>query len=96
MARIEKLSDGEITQALERVPGWAVVNGKLHRELKFGNFVDAFGFMTRLALIAERRDHHPEWQNVYDRVTIDLTTHEARGITERDVALAEAANALLG
>jgi 4a-hydroxytetrahydrobiopterin dehydratase len=52
--------------------------------------------MTRLAMIAERRDHHPEWQNVYDRVTIDLTTHEAQGITERDVALAEAANALLG
>jgi 4a-hydroxytetrahydrobiopterin dehydratase len=96
MARIEKLSDGEITQALGRVPGWAVVNGKLHRELKFGTFVDAFGFMTRLAMIAERRDHHPEWQNVYDRVTIDLTTHEAQGITERDVALAEAANALLG
>jgi 4a-hydroxytetrahydrobiopterin dehydratase len=96
VARIEKLSDGEITQALGRVPGWAVVNGKLHRELKFGTFVDAFGFMTRLAMIAERRDHHPEWQNVYDRVTIDLTTHEARGITERDVALAEAANALLG
>jgi 4a-hydroxytetrahydrobiopterin dehydratase len=96
VARIEKLSDGEITQALGRVPGWAVVNGKLHRELKFGTFVDAFGFMTRLAMIAERRDHHPEWQNVYDRVTIDLTTHEAQGITERDVALAEAANALLG
>jgi 4a-hydroxytetrahydrobiopterin dehydratase len=96
VARIEKLSDGEITQALGRVPGWAVVTGKLHRELKFGTFVDAFGFMTRLAMIAERRDHHPEWQNVYDRVTIDLTTHEAQGITERDVALAEAANALLG
>jgi 4a-hydroxytetrahydrobiopterin dehydratase len=95
MGTIEKLSDAEITEALARVPGWAVENGKLHRELKFKNFVDAFGFMTRLALIAERCDHHPEWQNVYNRVTIDLTTHDAKGITERDFALAEAANTLL-
>jgi 4a-hydroxytetrahydrobiopterin dehydratase len=95
MGKIQKLSDGEITAALARVPGWSLVAGKLHRELKFENFVDAFGFMTRLALVAESRDHHPEWQNVYNRVTIDLTTHDAQGISERDFALAEAANALL-
>jgi len=94
MAKIEKLSDADVEAALERIPGWVVENGKLHREFRFKDFVGAFGFMTRLALIAEKRDHHPEWRNVYNCVTLDLITHEARGITERDVALAQAANAL--
>jgi 4a-hydroxytetrahydrobiopterin dehydratase len=73
-----------------RVPGWKVVGGKLHRELKFPDFVAAFGFMSRVALLAEKRDHHPEWSNVYNRVVIDLVTHDAGGITDKDIELAQA------
>ncbi len=76
--------------------GWQVVDGKLHRELRFADFVEAFGFMTRVALLAERADHHPEWTNVYGRVVIDLVSHDAGRVTDRDVALAEAINRLLG
>ena len=96
MAKVQRLGDAEVTKKLEQVPGWMVVDGRLRRELVFGNFVEAFGFMTSLALEAEKRDHHPEWRNVYNRVEIDLTTHEASGITERDFKLAAAANRLLG
>ncbi len=94
MARPQKLSDEEIRTRLAAVPGWQVVNGKLHRELRFKDFVGAFGFMASLALVAEARNHHPEWFNVYNRVVIDLTTHDAGGITELDFELAAAANAL--
>jgi len=70
------------------------LNGKLHRELRFADFSAAFGFMTRVALAAEKADHHPEWSNVWNRVTIDLTTHDAGGITANDVALAQHINKL--
>jgi 4a-hydroxytetrahydrobiopterin dehydratase len=93
MAR-KKLSDAEIQKNLERLNGWTVENGKLHKEFKFDNFVAAFGFMTQLALIAESMNHHPEWFNVYNRVTIDMMTHDADGITELDVKFAEHADAL--
>jgi 4a-hydroxytetrahydrobiopterin dehydratase len=92
---MDRLDDAELAARMSELPGWTVTGGKLHRELRFPSFVDAFGFMARLALIAEKSDHHPEWSNVYDRVVIDLTTHDAGGITERDVALAAAANRLL-
>jgi 4a-hydroxytetrahydrobiopterin dehydratase len=91
-----RLSDEQVRARLDELPGWDLVDGKLHRELRFVDFVEAFGFMTRLALIAEKSDHHPEWSNVYDRVVIDLRTHDAGGITERDLALAAAANRLAG
>ncbi len=71
-------------------PAWSLVDGKLHRELRFPNFIDAFGFMTRAALIAQSMDHHPEWSNVYGTVVIDLTTHSAGGITENDLELSNA------
>ncbi|MBV8760564.1 MAG: 4a-hydroxytetrahydrobiopterin dehydratase [Deltaproteobacteria bacterium] len=75
----------------KRVPAWSVVGGKLHRELQFADFVAAFSFMTRVALLAEKRDHHPEWRNVYNKVVIDLSTHDAGdAITEKDVELAQA------
>ena len=80
----------EIASRLTDVPEWTVAGGKLHREFEFSNFVDAFGFMTRVALLAERQDHHPDWQNVYRHVTIDLTTHDVGGISERDFELARA------
>ena len=89
MAAPTKLNDKQVENALRVLPGWSLLDGKLHRELKFADFSAAFGFMTRVALAAEKRDHHPEWSNVWNRVTIDLTTHESNGITERDVALAQ-------
>jgi len=83
-----KAIEPEIQEALAELGSWAVVDGKLHREYKFRDFVQAFGFMTQVALLAERAAHHPEWFNVYNRVVVDLTTHEADGITRKDLDLA--------
>ena len=77
-------------------PRWSLEDGKLHRELKFPSFIEAFGFMTRVALVAQSMDHHPEWSNVYGTVVIDLTTHSAGGITENDLELSNAIDALAG
>lgn len=74
------------------IPTWDVREGKLNISLKFHSFVDAFAFMTSVALYAERSDHHPEWMNIYNRVDIALTTHEASGITQRDLDLADYIN----
>lgn len=74
--------------------GWEVVDGRLHRELEFDDFSEAFAFMTRVALAAERADHHPDWSNSWNRVTIDLVSHDVGGITDRDVDLAEAIDQL--
>ena len=89
VARAQKLSPGEIETALRALPGWSLANGKLHREFQFADFGAAFGFMTRVALEAEKRDHHPDWSNVWNRVAVDLVSHDAGGVTERDVALAQ-------
>lgn len=83
------LSEREIEDALRALPGWSLAAGKLHREFKFADFSAAFGFMTRVALAAETADHHPDWSNVWNRVVIDLHTHDAGGITANDVALAK-------
>ena len=93
-SRPERLSDTEIESALERVPGWMVRDGKLHREFRFRNFNQAFGFMARAALYAEVMNHHPEWSNVYATVVVDLVTHSADGITNLDFALAKKMNAI--
>jgi 4a-hydroxytetrahydrobiopterin dehydratase len=85
---VPRVTEAEIQQALAGLNTWSVVEGKLHRELKFRNFVHAFGFMAKVALLAERANHHPEWFNVYSRVVIDLATHEAGGITQKDLDLA--------
>ena len=92
----ERLSDAEIDQSLGSVPGWVVQSGKLHREFRFRNFNQAFGFMTRAALYSETMDHHPEWSNVYAMVVVDLITHSADGITNLDFALAKKMNAISG
>ena len=92
----EVLGPSEIEEALTSLDGWEVREGKLHREFAFANFVEAFGFMAKAALVAERANHHPEWFNVYRTVRVDLTTHESGGVTERDTALARAMNALAG
>ncbi|MDH3519107.1 MAG: 4a-hydroxytetrahydrobiopterin dehydratase [Myxococcales bacterium] len=89
-----KLSREEIEQALATLSGWSLAEGKLHREFRFPDFVRAFGFMARCALIAEAMDHHPEWCNVYGRVSVDLITHTAQGVTARDVELAQRMNEL--
>lgn len=85
---IVKAGTEAIKAFVERHDDWTVANAKLHREFVFGSFNEAFGFMTRVALIAEQSNHHPEWFNVYNKVRVDLTTHEAGGITERDFKLA--------
>ena len=75
---------------------WEIVDGKLHRELTFKNFSEAWAFMNRVALLAEKQDHHPEWSNVWNKVTIDLSTHDAGDtVTDRDTKLADAINGLL-
>jgi 4a-hydroxytetrahydrobiopterin dehydratase len=72
--------------------GWEVVEDRLHRELRFDGFSEAFAFMTRVAAVADRLDHHPDWSNSYDTVTIDLVSHDAGRLTDKDVALATAIN----
>ena len=94
MSRATRLSDDEIRRQIADLPGWELRDGKLHRDLKFPSFVDDFGFMTRLALVAESRDHHPEWRNVYNRVEIDLSTHDCDGISAKDFELAAEVNRL--
>ena len=85
---VNKATDMEIRHAMAELGPWTLEDGKLHREYRFGDFVQAFGFMAQAALLAERASHHPEWFNVYNRVMVDLTTHEAGGITQRDLDLA--------
>ena len=85
----KKLTDAEIKALLPKATGWSVVNGKLHREFACNNFVTAFGNMTRVALVAEAMNHHPEWFNVWNKVVIDLTTHSVKGISDYDFVLAE-------
>lgn len=88
------LTANELDTALAQLEGWSIQNGKLHRQFQFPSFVEAFGFMSSVALVAESMGHHPEWFNVYNRVTIDLTTHDSGGITQKDVDLAKKATQL--
>ncbi|MDE0090663.1 MAG: 4a-hydroxytetrahydrobiopterin dehydratase [Thaumarchaeota archaeon] len=89
------LSEEEVMNATSGMAGWEVVNGKLHKEYLFDTFNAAFGFMTRAAMEIEKANHHPEWLNVYNRLTIDLTTHDAGGITSNDINLARVLDSLL-
>lgn len=83
-----KLSSAAVQSALARLPDWKLTGGKLHREYEFDDFTLAFGFMAASATAIERMNHHPEWSNVYGTVVVDLTTHDAGGITKSDVDLA--------
>lgn len=89
------LTPAEIDQLPQQLPGWSLVDGKLHRELVFADFNEAFGFMSRVALIAEAMGHHPEWRNVWNRVVVDLTTHDTGGLSSLDRKLAQRISALL-
>ena len=84
-----KLTDAEIAAGLASLPLWRVHNAKLHRDYKFPDFAHAFGFMATAAIAIEKMNHHPEWFNVYNKVTVDLMTHDAQGITSNDVDLAK-------
>jgi 4a-hydroxytetrahydrobiopterin dehydratase len=94
---IPRLSDAECDAALRELPGWSLrADGlAIAREFRFADFSEAFAFMTRVALLAEKADHHPEWSNVYNRVAVTLTTHDAGGLSARDVAMARAIGRLL-
>ncbi len=92
----QALTPDQLTDALETLPRWSLKDGKLHRTMKFGSFSEALAFMVRLGIEAEKSDHHPELFNVYSTVTVELTTHDAGGITMLDVALAEAVDRLAG
>lgn len=94
MTRPKKLAPEEIESRLADLPGWQLTAGKLHRTFRFEDFVRAFGFMSQVAILAEKMDHHPEWSNVYDRVEVDLTTHDAGGLTVLDFELAAHMNRL--
>ena len=89
------LSETEITEELKKIEGWAIKDNKLHKEFQFDSFNQAFGFMTRAAMEIEKMNHHPEWFNVYNRITVDLTTHDAGGITNNDINLARILNSLV-
>jgi 4a-hydroxytetrahydrobiopterin dehydratase len=92
---IMRLSQEDIEEELKGLQGWSVVNEKLHKEFLFDNFNQAFGFMTRSAMEIEKMNHHPEWFNAYNRIIIELTTHDAGGITKNDVNLAKILNSLV-
>jgi 4a-hydroxytetrahydrobiopterin dehydratase len=95
---VPQLSEAERAEALAELPGWALRGDGLaiEREFRFRNFSEAWAFMARVALLAEKHDHHPEWSNVYNRVAITLTTHDAGGLSERDVRFARAIDKTLG
>ncbi|MGI9350511.1 MAG: 4a-hydroxytetrahydrobiopterin dehydratase [Rhizobiaceae bacterium] len=98
MPKREKLTPAEIDQALDNLVGWqkAIDRNALTKKFEFKNFSEAFGFMTRVALVAEKMDHHPEWFNVYRTVDVTLATHDAGGITNLDLELAKSMNKLAG
>ncbi|WP_431285144.1 4a-hydroxytetrahydrobiopterin dehydratase [Humitalea sp. 24SJ18S-53] len=89
---LEKLSPADRATLATRLPQWRLLDNKdaIHRSWRFADFSEAFGFMARVALLAEAQDHHPDWSNVYNRVEITLTTHDAGGLSARDLRLAEA------
>ena len=90
------LSPEELAERLAALPDWAVVDGKLHREIVLEDFAAAFALMTEVAIWAEKLGHHPEWSNVYNRVTIDLVTHDAGGLTDLDIQLATRVDIAVG
>ena len=97
-ARRNRLTTAERAAALTKLAAWSLVEGReaIQRTFRFASFSEAFAFMTRVALLAEKLDHHPEWFNVYNRVEVTLSTHDAGGLTALDIALAEAMDSLSG
>ncbi len=92
---MRKLTSEQISEQLKNLVGWSVKDGKLHKDFEFRDFIDAFGFMARAALHIEKMNHHPEWFNVYNKLSVDLMTHDAGGITQNDIDLAKILNSLV-
>jgi len=86
------LQDEELKELVVKIPGWEINDGKIHKEFKFSNFIEAFSFMTKIALLCEKLNHHPNWENVYSKVIIRLSTHDLGGITNLDQTLAREIN----
>ena len=93
--KVPALNSKEVATELTELAGWEIRDGKLYRQFSFANFIRAWGFMSQVALLAEAMDHHPEWSNVYGKVIINLTTHDAGGISRRDFELAQKINRIL-
>jgi len=91
---LAKLSDEQIKKELTSLSGWSVVNEKLHKDFVFQDFIEAFGFMSKASMHIEKMNHHPEWFNVYNKLKVDLVTHDAGGITQNDINLARILNSL--
>lgn len=91
---MEKISDQKVGEELTKLLGWSIKNGKLHKDFMFEDFIETFGFMTRAAIHIEKMNHHPEWFNVYNKLSVDLITHDSGGITQNDLALARILNSL--
>lgn len=91
---LPKLTDEQIKKELTSLAGWSIVNGKLHKDFVFDDFIEAFGFMSKAAIHIEKMNHHPEWFNVYNKIKVDLVTHDAGGITQNDINLARTLNSL--
>lgn len=89
------LTSRDLEAALSELSDWSLKDGKLHRQFRFSNFTTAFGFMTQMAFYSESIGHHPEWFNVYNRVNVELTTHDAGGITQKDIDWAKKSNTLI-
>ena len=86
------LQNGELKELVVKIPGWKIKSEQIQREFNFANFIEAFSFMTKIALICEKYNHHPNWENVYSKVTIKLSTHDLGGITNLDQTLASEIN----
>ncbi|CUR52503.1 putative pterin-4-alpha-carbinolamine dehydratase [Nitrosotalea devaniterrae] len=89
-----RLTEEQIRTELSGLDGWSVLNGKLHKDFVFDDFIEAFGFMCKAAIHIEKMNHHPEWFNVYNKISVDLVTHDAGGITQNDITLARTLNLL--
>ena len=91
---IERLTEEQVTSELNNLAGWSIKDGKLHKDYEFESFNQAFGFMVRASMEIEKMNHHPEWFNVYNKLSVDLMTHDAGGITKNDIELAKILNSL--
>jgi 4a-hydroxytetrahydrobiopterin dehydratase len=94
--RFERIADERIREELSKLNGWNIKDGKLVKSFKFANFVKAFGFMTQVAIEAEKMNHHPDWRNVYNNVEVNLVTHDASAITTQDFKLAKIIDTIFG
>ena len=92
---VSLIEKNQLDSFIEKNPSWIIDNKTIKKEFKFENFIEAFGFMSKVALLAEKIDHHPDWQNTYNKVKINLTTHDKGGITSNDIKLAEAIDKLI-